>query len=91
MSTQHDGNDADQDDSEHVNLDLDVRTIGDSRSAPESLFQKLSRCGNPRDSTPLPWEQLSVVMLVSLSEGACLCCLLASLPLLNTVSTQFAL
>jgi MFS family permease len=33
------------------------------------LLAKLKRCGNGKDSTPLPWPQLSVVMVVSLSEG----------------------
>lgn len=70
MSTQHDDNEADQDETELVGLDLGVAPNSQSPLVPESFFDKLQRCGNAPDSTPLPWAQLSVVMLVSLSEGS---------------------
>lgn len=56
-------------DEELVVLDLDAPPQSNISDAPESLFEKLKRCGNPKGSTPLPWPQLSVVALVSLSEG----------------------
>lgn len=53
-------------DEELVDLDL---TAEASPEQPDTFFARLMRCGNPRDTTPLPWAQLSVVMLVSFSEG----------------------
>lgn len=67
----HNGKDsASANDEELVTLDLDTRVTLDGASYPETFFDKLKRCGNARDSTPLPWPQLSVVMVVSLSEGS---------------------
>lgn len=70
MSIQNDEIDADQDDSEAVALDLDEHSDPRNLYAPESFFDKIKRCGNAPNSTPLPWPQISVVMLVSLSEGS---------------------
>lgn len=69
-------------DEETVVLDLDALPHGNPADAPETLFDKLKRCGNPRGSTPLPWPQLSIVALVSLSEGT---------PRPNFASLTFAL
>ena len=55
---------------ELVTLDLDAVPHSRSFDGSETLLAKLKRCGNGKDSTPLPWPQLSVVMVVSLSEGA---------------------
>lgn len=67
----HNGKDpASLNDEELVTLDLDTPVTLDGSSGHESFFDKLKRCGNARDSTPLPWPQLSVVMVVSLSEGS---------------------
>jgi hypothetical protein len=54
---------------ELVNLDLDSPPQSNGLLQPESLLDKLIRCGGDRDGTPLPWPQLSVAMLISLSEG----------------------
>ena len=70
MTTHQDDNEADQNETELVNLDLGVAPNSQALLVSESLFDKLKRCGNAPDSTPLPWAQLSVVMLVSLSEGS---------------------
>jgi hypothetical protein len=52
-----------------VVLDLDATPADLMHHGSETLLDKMKRCGNAKGSTPLPWPQLSVVMLVSLSEG----------------------
>lgn len=59
-----------EDDEELVTLDFDASLSSYDSNESESLVSKLKRCGNPKDSTPLPWPQLIVVLLVSLSEGS---------------------
>jgi len=74
MSTQRHANGTDEDDNDLVTLNLDRAPDDRSLLGPEGMLEQLKRCGNARTSNPLPWAQLSVVMLVSLSEGSCELC-----------------
>lgn len=81
-SIQEHGQTVDQEENELVMLDLNRAASAEPLFARETLFERLQRCGNARDSTPLPWAQLSVVMMVSLSEGSSPFCLNRFPPLL---------